>query len=194
METERHGASPTLSPWKRLAIRALAGGLGCGVGIAVVVLIVDVYWSAPKGWNTDVLRVKKVIAGPFFEWGENSEEKSTGTIFTVDLENTTDADINLPQSLTVMQAAKDTGALHGSLLKLGKEYFIPAHHVVSITLENSDLCAAKVDPQVCFDSYFKDQSEIVVFDETHKTEIRIRMPSLTPPKPNPGPAVPVQRQ
>lgn len=51
--------------------------------------------------------------------------------------------------------SKETGALHASLLNLDKEYFIPAHHVVSITLENSDLCAPKVEPQSCFDTYFK---------------------------------------
>jgi hypothetical protein len=114
--------------------------------------------------------------------GEKLEEKSTGTMFTVDLENTTGADLTLPQTLTVMQTTKGTGALR-SLLKFEKEYFLPGHHVVSVVLENDELCAAKVEAQTCFDSYFKDQSEIVVFDELHKYEIRIGIPALTPPKP-----------
>jgi len=84
-----------------------------------------------------------------------------------------------------MQATKQTGALHGSLLKLTKDRFIPAHHVATIWLENSELCAAKVkDPgavtllegQDCFDRYFQEDSEIILFDEKSKFEIRIPIP------------------
>jgi hypothetical protein len=191
MEADQHHAPTRSSSWKHLAVRALAGGFGLGVGIAVVFVIVYSYSTRPRGWRTDALGVKKVIAEGMFAMDENLEEKSTGTTFTVDVENTTDADITLPQSLTVMQAAKGTGALHGSLLKLSKEYFIPAHHVVSISLDNSDLCAAHVDGKQCFDTYFKDQSEIVLFVEGPKYEIRIAVPPFTPPRPT-GASVPVQ--
>ena len=172
--------------WKRLAIRAVVGGFGFGVGAALVLLVVVWYSERPKSWRTDALRVKQVVAGSFVAIGENLEEKSSGTIFTIDLENTTDGDITLSQTLTVMQSAKETGALHGSLLKPGRDYyFIPAHHVVSVSLENDDLCAGNTDPQECFDSYFKDQSAIVVFDDAHKYEVRIAVPAFTPPKPAP---------
>ena len=63
-----------------------------------------------------------------------------------------------------------------------KEYFVPAHHVVTITLENVELCAAKVEPQTCFNNYFKDQSQIYIFDDIHKYEARIPIPAFTAPK------------
>jgi hypothetical protein len=77
------------------------------------------------------LRAKATKAGALSLMDENLEKKSTGVIFTVDLENAPGADIALPQSVTIMEATKATGALHGSLLKLDKEYFLPAHHVAS---------------------------------------------------------------
>ena len=89
-----------------------------------------------------------------------------------------------------MQTDRQTGALHGSLLKLDKEYFIPAGHVVSVVLENDDLCVAKEEPQTCFDAYFKDQSEIVIFDEATKYEIRVAIPTFTAPKNGSGPVLP----
>jgi hypothetical protein len=73
-------------------------------------------------------------------------------------------------------------ALHSSLLTLDGEYFIPAHHVVSIRISNDDLCAVKVEPQSCFDRYFKDQRDIVIFDQTRKYEIRVPIPTFTAPE------------
>jgi hypothetical protein len=113
---------------------------------------------------------------------EKLEEKSTGIMFTVGLENTTGEDITLPKTLRVMQATKATGVLHGSLLKLDKEYFLPAYHVVSIKLDNDELCAANADGKTCFNRYFKDEAQIVIFDETRKYEIRIPIPVFTTPK------------
>ena len=171
-----------VSLWKRLIIRALAWGVGCGLAISVVLLSVYFYAQRPKGWDTGSLRVKNIKAEGLFLMDEKLAVKSTGTMFTVDLENTTGADITLPQTLTVMQEAKATGALHGSLLKLDKEYFLPAYHVVSIRLDNDDLCAAKADPQTCFNSYFKDEAQLVIFDETRRYEVRIPIPAFTTPR------------
>jgi hypothetical protein len=105
---------------------------------------------------------------------------STGSIFTVDIQNTTGKDITLPASLTIMQTAKGTGALHGSFIKLSKNYFLPAHHTVTITLENDGECSPTVKVEECFNSYFKDESDIVLFDQSQKYEIRIPIPPLTP--------------
>ena len=194
MDIQQHEYQAPTSPWKRFIVRSSAWGVGCGLGISLVLLSVYFYTQRPKHWDTHALRVKSAKAEALSLMDEHLAEKSTGTIFTVDLENTTGIDITLPQTLTVMQATKGTGALHGSLLKLDKEYFIPAHHVVSMTLENDDLCAAKVEPQSCFDSYFNDQGQIVIFDETRKYEIRIPIPAFTAPKSGSGPVNPVQKQ
>jgi hypothetical protein len=79
---------------------------------------------------------------------------------------------------------KGTGALDSSLLKLRKEYFLPAHHVVSISLDAADLCAAHATGKACFDAYFHNQSDIVIFDEGPKYEIRAAVPAFTPPHPS----------
>ena len=173
--------TPPVSPLKRFILRAFAWGVGCGLTISIILLSVFFYMERPKGWDTRGLRVKKARAEGFVLFGDRLEEKSTGTLFTIDLENTTGTDITLPQSVMIMEASKETRALHGSLLKLEKEYFIPAHHVVTISLSNSDLCAAKVEGQTCFERYFKDEAEIVIFDEGQKYEIHIPIPAFTSP-------------
>ena len=177
--TEHHAVE---SLWKRLIVRALAWGIGCGVGIATLLLAVYFYMQRPKDWDTSALRVKNVRAEGIDRLDEGLAQTSVGTFFSVDLENTTAADITLSQNLTIMQTTKGTEALHGSLLKLHKEYFVPAHHVVTIMLENDELCAAKVEPQTCFNNYFKDQSQIYIFDDIHKYEVRIPIPAFTAPE------------
>ena len=82
-----------------------------------------------------------------------------------------------------MGKTKASHALHGSFLKLAREYFLPAKHVTTIRLDVDDLCAANEPPQSCFDRYFKEDDEIVIFDEAPKYEILISVHSLTLPKP-----------
>ena len=171
-----------MSPLKRLVILALAWGASCGLIISLVLLSVYFYTQRPKVWDTRAVRVKAAKAEALSRMDERLEETGSGTDFTVDLENTTGTDITLPSTLTIMQARKGTGSLHDSLLKLDRQYFLPAHHVVSITLANDNLCVAKLDPQNCFDAYFGEDSEIVIFDEMLKYEIHISIPAFTRPK------------
>ncbi len=170
-----------MSPLKRVLIPALVGGAVCGLIISLALLAAYFYTRRPKGWDTHALMAKHTQAGAYIRMNEKLEEASSGVIFTVDVENTTPSDIRLPTTVTIMQATKATGALHGSLLKLSREYFLPARHVVSIGLENDDLCAGKDDPQSCFDRYFKEEAEIVIFNETGRYELHIPMPAFTPP-------------
>jgi hypothetical protein len=182
---------PTISPRvKRIVVRTLVWGFGFGVGIGLIVLAVMFYLERPKGWDTKSLRESSVKAGALSKLDRDPELKqtveehwtttSTGSIFTVDIQNTTGKDITLPASLTIMQTAKGTGALHGSFLKLPKDYFLPAHHTVTITLENDSECSPTVKVEECFNSYFKDESDIVLLDQSQKYEIRIPIPPLTP--------------
>ena len=182
---------PTISPRvKRIVVRTLVWGFGFGVGIGLIVLAIMFYLERPKGWDTKSLRESSVKAGALSKLDRDPELKqtveehwtttSTGSIFTVDIQNTTGKDITLPASLTIMQTAKGTGALHGSFLKLSKNYFLPAHHTVTITLENDGESSPTVKVEECFNSYFKDESDIVLFDQSQKYEIRIPIPPLTP--------------
>jgi len=70
---------------------------------------------------------------------EKLHEIGTGIFFTSDVENTTEQDVTLPQDVIVMQQTKSSHALHNSFLKLDRDYFIPAHHTVSISLSRDDL-------------------------------------------------------
>lgn len=105
-----------------------------------------------------------------------------GIAFTFDVENTTPLDLTLPQHIIVMQESKSSHALHGSFLKLDHDYFIPAHHTMTVSLGNSNLCAPNFDPSGCFHAYFEEDQAIVLFDQQNRHEIHIEMPALTIPE------------
>jgi hypothetical protein len=171
--------------WRHVIVRTVAWGFGCGLAISLAVLFVFFYTQRPRGWNSHALIFKSAKAEGI---GQTRPENGVltvtaiGTTFTVDLENTTGTDITLPQTLRIMGATKGTGALHESALKLPKEYFIPAHHVVTISLDAAELCTADTKTQECFDSNFKDDGEIIIFDEVPKLEIHIPIPVFTSEK------------
>jgi hypothetical protein len=112
----------------------------------------------------------------------NFTETGSGVSFSVDLQNTTGADVTIPKTVIIMQAARGTHTLHSSLLWLAGDYFIPAGHSVSATLENSGFCQANEGPQQCFDDHFKADDEIVIFDQSPKYEIHISIPPIRIPK------------
>lgn len=179
-----NATTKAMSPWKRLAVRALLGGAACGVVLGLILIAFFLYQERPKQWDSRSLRAAHVKAEPIDQLDEKFNVVGTGIFFTVDVENTTGADISLPQTLTVMGKTRDSHALHASFLKLNRDYFIPAKHIETISLEATQLCAAGYSAQKCFDNYFKNDEEIVVFDNLNRYELRISMPSLTVP---PGP-------
>jgi hypothetical protein len=172
--------SRSISTVKRLFIRSFAWGVGCGLVLLVALAGVLYYEQRPKAWNTNALRVKSAKAEGLSRLNK-FDEVSSGITFSIDIENTTPADVTLPRTLTTMNQTRGSHSLHGSFLKLGSDYFLPARHVTTISLDSDDLCAANYPPQQCFDSYFKDNEYLVVFDEAHKSEILIAVPNLTPP-------------
>ena len=165
--------------WVRFVLRSAVGGAACGLAFAAMLAVFLIYSDRPASWNRDALRVIQTQAQPLSRLDDKFSELSSGFVFTVDVENTTKRDITLPQALTVMGQSRGSRALHGSFLKLDRDYFLPARHVVSLSLESDQLCAAKYDPKKCFDSYFKDDDEIVIFDNSAKYELHIPIPSLT---------------
>jgi hypothetical protein len=169
-------------PVKRLFIRSFAWGAGCGLVLVVVLAAVKLYEARPKTWDSRALSVKHAEAGAFVRLNEKLEEVSSGITFTVDVENTTTADVTLPRTLTIMEQKHGSHALHNSSLKLGADYFLPAHHVTAISLESDELCAANHPPQQCFDRYFKGDEDFVIFDEPQKFEAVIPVPTLTLPR------------
>jgi hypothetical protein len=172
----------TLSLAKRLLIRSFAWGAGCGLVLAVVAVAIIYYEQRPsKGWNAQALRVKHAQAEGLSRLNEKLDEVSSGITFGVDVENTTATDVLLPRGLTAMGQTQGSHALHGSFLKLGADYFLPALHVTTISLDSDDLCAANLPPQQCFDSYFKNDEDLVIFDGAHKYKIVIPVPGLTLP-------------
>lgn len=170
---------PAPSPWKRIVVRSLIGGAACGLVLALVVIGSYWYTERPKAWNSKAVRTTNVKAQPLDRVNDKFEEVHSGITFMVALENTTSEDITIPQSVRIEQEEKSSHALHGSFLRLDHDVFLPSRHVVSVFLDNSDLCAAKYEPQSCFNSYFQDFDNIVLFDSIQKIEIRIPIPKLT---------------
>jgi hypothetical protein len=189
-----------MKDWQKLCLRAVGGA--AGVTVALVGVGLSIYWysSLPRAWDTHALIVRHAKAeadevhtsgGDWFaQHAPNAEVRQRG-IFTVDVENTTRADVSLPKTLTVMGQTKTTHALHESFLKLTQEYFLPARHVTTIVLYVDDLCEFRVGsesftgdnqpPQSCFDRNFKGDEATVIFDEAQKYEILIPVPPLTLP-------------
>ncbi len=167
--------------WKRVIIRALVGGAACGVVVSIAFGGLYFYTQHPKEWDKKAVQAATVKAVPLSRLNDKFEEVGTGVAFTIDLENTRSEDMTISQSVTIMQEDKASHALHGSFLKLDRDVFIPSHHAVSMSLDASDLCVAKYDPQTCFNTYFQDDSYIVLLDNSLKYEIRIPMPKLTIP-------------
>jgi hypothetical protein len=124
---------------RRLIARGLAWGLGFGIGCSIVICSIYLYVAKPTGWDTRSVRAQSSKAEGIGQLSKRSESGFTmvgiGTTFTVDLKNTSGADISLPTSLRVMETTKETGALHESPLKLSKDYFLPAGHTVSVSID-----------------------------------------------------------
>jgi hypothetical protein len=167
--------------WQKVFLRAT--GVAARVTLALVGVGLSIYWysSRPKAWDTHALIVRHAKAEGLSRLNDKFDEISSGSTFTVDVENTTGADISLPQTLTIMGQTRASHALHGSFLKLAREYFLPARHVTTISLEVDDQRAANDPPQSCFDRYFKEDEDIVIFDDAQKYEILIPVPPLTLP-------------
>ena len=182
MDTKPPELPVSVPTWKRIIVTALVWGFGCGLALSGVLVALYFYTQRPKVWDTHALTSKNVKAESMFKVDDKYVETSSGVIFTADLENATSDDITLAKDITVMQSTKGSQALTSSVLKLESDYFLPAHHVRSITLDDDSMCAAKVDPQSCFDRYFKDVSDIVLFDDSKKLEIHIPIPTFTSPK------------
>lgn len=180
-------SSPNILPspprWQRVIVRALLGGAACGLVLTMGIASLYFYTQRPKGWNKTGIRAVNVKAEPITKLNDQLKDTSSGVFFSVDLENTTDEDITVPKSVTILQESKTSHALHGSFLEVSKDIFIPARHVVSGSLDAAGLCAPNYDPQTCFNSYFQDDDYIVLLDSQAKYEIRIPIPVLTlPPK------------
>jgi hypothetical protein len=178
METEEDIRVGVRAAQKRLIIRGLAIGAGCGLMLATVFLIFNYVASRPKGWDVRSLRVAHPQAQPLMRMDEHLNSVSSGVILSFDLENTTGTDIKLPGNSMIMQTSKGSAALHPSLLRLNQKYFIPAHHSVVVSLENDELCTPDMKPHDCFNGTFKDEGEIVIFEDGPKYEIHIPIPAL----------------
>jgi hypothetical protein len=165
---------------KRLLIQSLTWGVGCGLVLATMILAILFYGHRAKGWDAHALRVHHVRAEGLSQL--KFDEVSSGIEFSVDVENATAADVSLPHTLTTLGQTRGSHSLHSSLLRLREDYFLPARHVTTISLASADMCAANHPPQQCFETYFKDDEDLIIFDESHKYEILIPVPTLTLPR------------
>lgn len=166
---------------RQLFIGTIGLGTGIGIGLCIAVFALQGHASRKPAWNENALRVKHVRGEGLTKLDQQLKDVSVGSTFEIDIENTTNDDIDLPASVKVMQTAKETGALHGSLLTLPHAYFLPAGQTATIHLDNDELCAAKVNTKQCFNNYFADQKDIVIFDSDGKYEIHATIPPFSDP-------------
>jgi hypothetical protein len=168
--------------WKQTFLRAAGWGFGFGVGVVIVGGTCLWFWGRPKGWDTGALRAKNIKAegiGHAKEHDNILDVDAMGTAFTFDLENTTREDVTLSPGVRIMLSNKETKALSDSSLLVAKDYFLPSKQSVSVTIQNSSECTESMKTDACFDAIFKGASEIVIFDESAKREIRLPIPPFT---------------
>lgn len=178
MGTSTTQPSQPIATWKRIAIRAVAGGVGLGLVLVVAAVVIIYFSNRPREWNEHALRVVHAEAVPSDRLNDKLEQVSSGVTFDVDIQNTTGSDITIAGTLDVLSETKTTHALRGTFLKLRRDYFLPARNTVSISLDNEDMCTANYDPRQCYDSYFKDADALVLFDQVNRYKVSIPIPPL----------------
>ena len=155
-------------------------GLRFGLGVGTILAVSIWLMERPKSWNMRALtphNVKVAGIGHAKDLGSTFDVDGIGTSFSFDLENTTSEDLTLPKDVKVMQSDKSSGSLADSSLLVQKEYFILAKHTVAVTLQNANECVKTMKTDESFDAIFRDVSEIVIFDQSAKKEIRFAVPS-----------------
>ncbi len=135
------------------------------------------YLFARKTWDADALRVTKVTAEGVTKLGENGVEVSTGVTFSVDIENTTERDVTLPQGTLINEQRRQSRALHGSSLKLTEDALLPRHRNTRVFLDADALCAPNYPAHVCFEDHFKDDDNVVLFDQRNAYTVVIPIPT-----------------
>ena len=179
-------ASHFEKPWIRTALRSLAWGAGCGIGIAIVLAAAIYISDRPKQWDTKALQAKNVQLFYMQPIDAVGTGNGIGFFLKFDLENRTGTDISLPEDVTIMETNKKTGALSTSDMKHRSASFLPAHHTTSITLDTGTFCKfgdpnalSEKDATDCFNTRLKNVGAVVIFDEPSKYEIAVPVPPLS---------------
>ena len=174
--------------WKRLAVIALFGGIGIGLGGAICLYGVILYEERPKAWDAKSVTVSRAQArGVSSLDGVGPDAKTTGVgvMFTFDVENNSSQDITLSKEGTkVMQQNKETGALRESVLSLSEDASIPAKHKIELVLAKFDMCGVGLSEQVCFADNFGGYNQLVLMDDAKKLEVHAEIPKLALPRRN----------
>ena len=201
MRDDTTGNATALLLWERTVIRALVGGIGMGLALLFGIAVVYLYQSRPKGWDRNGIRALQPktatvdLSAGLMSRPSDAEQSEAGAastakeqpqssdtrlagVLAVDLQNTTDADTTLSQSIIVMESEEGSQVLHDSKFRLDHDYFLPARHSVSVTLRAQDPCAPENTPEVCVESYFHGVDEIVLFDKPAGYEVHIPIKSI----------------
>lgn len=249
----------SLPQWKRIAIRAAAGGASAALVLAIIAAVALFYMNRRKAWNNSALRVVHAEAGSIVnlrpdqldtgadplaspppgytldaapprhrnifdriavedargvtpraahagarprkdltpdqfmaqtvkdsvaisnkhDWDiVGTKPIPLGFQVEADIQNVTTSDITIPANLKVLSQERGTHALKETILKLDRDYLIPAQHTVAVSLDSSGLCAANYDPRKCFHDYFGNAEALVILNEGNRYEITIPMPTF----------------
>ena len=186
-----------LTAGERMVIRALVGGMSLGMVLLCGIAVFYLYQTRPRGWDATGIRAVQqdttaidlsaalpAAAGqalsPAAQPGSagKAEMRVATGIIHADLANTTTHDATLSRSVPVMEGQSGTRILRNSKLMLDRDYFLPAGHIVSVTMSADLSCPGSVTPEICIESYLHSVDEIVLFDRGDRDEVHIPLTSI----------------
>jgi hypothetical protein len=168
--------------WKRSVLWGASFGIAAALTLSISLAVI--YWctSRPKAWNVNAIKGISSTADEYFDL-DNNKFKGGGFRAVFVIENTTSADITLPQDLRFYKREMKSQALEEIKLTLIHQFVIPARERAEITAHMEYSCSeSDLDTGVtteregkqCFQDAIGDVSEFVAFDNT--SHIRLNLP------------------
>jgi hypothetical protein len=168
----------------------LIGVLGL---VTLAVIIAMVIRSRTAGWDTKSVSVVWSEAYEYMKL-ENDDFKHDGFSLQYALQNNTDHDITIPESVTIMQQLTKGGVLvaYSKVAKLRAATFLPARQRAQLTVAllwgcgEYDITSNKLlkeePPEACYARCFAGSDGLVLFDHANHLEISLPKPIFSKPK------------
>jgi hypothetical protein len=169
----------------------LMGMLGL---VTLAVIIAMVIKSRTAGWDTKAVSVVWSEANEHFN-EENGEFRHTAFLLNYALQNNTDRDITIADSVTIMQRLMKGGGFlvdFSSVAKLDALIFLPARQRAQLTVALRWGCAEwdssgktilkEEAPEACYARCFADSDGLVLFDHGNHLEVSLPKPIFSQPK------------
>jgi hypothetical protein len=184
--TDTRSALPQKGRWKSLVI-GVVGGVTLAVVVTAVIRFRTASWDAKSVsvvWSEAHERLTE----------QNGELRHDAFSLNYALQNNTDRDITIPESVTIMQRLTKGGVLvrYSNVAKLDASTFLPARQraQLSVALQwgcgEWDFRMGKIvreeEPEACYARCFADSDGLVLFDHANHIEISLPKPIFAKPR------------